>query len=496
MTLEIEIAVVWLTALSLFGVNIWVGIIGIMIALFVTQLALSKDYAQDIREHPREKILDDLRDRLKNPKGAAFYQDALKDMLDWADGFFGGPGPWSARAYDRMLLLAVAYPVLSALIGWAAFGDAGNLGAALGLAKSGDGLFRLAVMIWLAGSVLLFSLSFRLDGWKFWAMVILPPLVYKYGLSALQGLFPDEKAFAVAFPFAVAFAVAFAGAVAVSGAVAVAGAVAVSGAFTGVVAGAFAVSGAFSVAGAFGKYPRLVLTAVSIAPIAAVYILLINSPAVTTRPHAAGLMLGLVILPLVNAPFDFASTGLTRFLLRRNLDAKGVRRRITLSLADAAAALVLLIALAVAMIWAIEGFNAAAGHDVANIAGLIGDMRRHPFAGRHFWVYFALFSTLVPTMLHAVLAVWSFIGMPLPGRVRSFMLEQIGKAGRAEDETNALRLVRIALAARWWLAAVLTMTGAFVIGFIILGLMGAGGYFADFLLWMDALARAAFRLAS
>ena len=197
-------------------------------------------------------------------------------------------------------------------------------------------------------------------------------------------------------------------------------------------------------------------------------------------------------MPLVNAPFDWLSTGLTRWLLRHNVTAEGVRKRLALSTVDFLAALAILVALAVAMVVAIEGFNAAAGRTLADVAGLIEDIRQNPLAGRHFWVYFTLFSTLLPTLIHADLAVMSLIGMRLP--LRHLALWQLAKAARGEDEVNALRLVRAALTARWLMATVLMIISAGVLGYILGNLMGLGGLFADFLLWVDAAARGLFGL--
>ncbi len=205
-----------------------------------------------------------------------------------------------------------------------------------------------------------------------------------------------------------------------------------------------------------------------------------------------GLLIGLVLLPLLNAPFDWASTGLTRWLLRKNLDLRGAWR-LLVSAMDALAALGLLVGLAGVMVVALEAFNAAAGHPVVDVAGTIADIRAYPSEGRHFWVYFTLFSTLAPTMLHAALAVLGLITFVWPPQLRGRMKRWIGCIEKDEPEAGwAEAKLKFFLAAQVMLAIVLVMAGFFVLVFLVLHILGAGGAFADGLLWLDRRAQEIF----
>jgi hypothetical protein len=88
------------------------------------------------------------------------YSRWLKAFLDKVDRFFGDadmadrtlfprafglatPAPlWTAPAFDRCLFLAFIYPIASIFIMWAASGDVGPAGEALGLQSDLQGWLR------------------------------------------------------------------------------------------------------------------------------------------------------------------------------------------------------------------------------------------------------------------------------------------------------------------------------------------------------------------
>src|SRR5262249_58832436 len=157
-----------------------------------------------------------------------------------------------------------------------------------------------------------------------------------------------------------------AGAVAVAFAVAVAVAVAGAGAFAVAVAGA--VAGAVAVAVAIlsdiairnqrqGIFLALYLFAMIILCLGLVPLL---SPLETWR-LVGPLLLFLGLLTLINAPFDWASLGLTRALLRRGLELGGWWPYV-LALADALAAAVIIALLAITMVIGVQAFDHLAGH--------------------------------------------------------------------------------------------------------------------------------------
>jgi len=101
------------------------------------------------------------------------YVQKLGRFLARVDRFFDGwedtqprPSAWSAHAYDRCLLLAVAYPIVSALLAWAVVGEAGQLGAALGLAPTDTGPYRVALLLGLGCVTLCWIAVNRAAGWR------------------------------------------------------------------------------------------------------------------------------------------------------------------------------------------------------------------------------------------------------------------------------------------------------------------------------------------
>ena len=191
----------------------------------------------------------------------ATYETWLRRLLDWLDCFFEQvktpprrPRYLTARSFDRCLLLAVIYPLTSAILGWFIFGDAGSLGTALGLEAEptafvhwGWGVYALVIGIF----------AFNLVSRDRSLLAVIVVMAAFYGPSLLGAPAPTAVAFAFAFADMFAFTAAAAAAVAGAAAAAVAGAgavafagalaLAVAGAFAGVFAFAFA----FAVAGVF-----------------------------------------------------------------------------------------------------------------------------------------------------------------------------------------------------------------------------------------------------
>ena len=71
---------------------------------------------------------------------------------------------WSPAALNRCLLLAVVYPILSALIIWLLTGRAGDIGAILGLTDNHNILWRLSLFIWLIISSISFLKFLKSEG--------------------------------------------------------------------------------------------------------------------------------------------------------------------------------------------------------------------------------------------------------------------------------------------------------------------------------------------
>lgn len=277
--------------------------------------------------------------------------------------------------------------------------------------------------------------------------------VYRSQDEAHRKIFPVAFAGAFALTIAGAFAVAFPGHVAV--AVAIGGAVAGAfvGAVTGVFAGAFAgavggavviavaVSGDFAsafavaVSDAFAGSVADVVTdvaAVASAVAGALYVLLQaadcrfspNYPLPFWGFYSAyflSIAYGLLnilgdeyvmflftfwfILPLVNAPLDWLSLGVTRGLLNaiRTGHHSGYMALLWATL-DLLLALVFLVLITLTTVLVIELATHIAHPSVFDLKGLLDGIDNNPGNPDFHWIYFMLLSTLIPTLCHFGLA--------------------------------------------------------------------------------------------
>jgi hypothetical protein len=151
------------------------------------------------------------------------------------------------------------------------------------------------------------------------------------------------------------------------------------------------------------------------------------------------LVVFLAVLPLINVVFDWFSLGLTRFLLKRTVDCglswvNGVM--------DAAGAITILVALAITTTAALQGLNILAfmgGADTPfiNLTGILNTLRERPGDPAVGWVYFMLFSTLLPSVAHLFLAAASVLtASPFAGW-QAAQLQRLEKG--FDGHTRALR---------------------------------------------------------
>lgn len=250
---------------------------------------------------------------------------------------------WTAPAFDRCLLLALFYPVAAIFVIWTVSGEVGPAERALGL-KAADGPQRLVALTAVGFMILPFWRVLRSleSGWFLpWLMAAFASAVVLLvtralaiaslaligvmaglagaGAGALVVVFAGAlvAGFAGIFSGVIAappiFAFAFAGVVAAS----IAGVVAAAGVGVGVGLG---VAIARNMSGGMGE--KSLAAFVSIMFLAGLVAARYLSP--FPAWHVTGpLMLFLVLLTLVNAPFDWLSLGLTRFLLRRGIEQGG-----------------------------------------------------------------------------------------------------------------------------------------------------------------------------
>jgi hypothetical protein len=121
---------------------------------------------------------------------------------------------------------------------------------------------------------------------------------------------------------------------------------------------------------------------------------------------AGPLLLFLGLLTLLNAPFDWASLGLTRALLRRGLELGGWWSY-CLALADAGLAALIIAALALTIVVGVQAFDALANHGgrkpVLPLDALFNGIAAQPAASEYWWLHALLLSTMIPSLVNLVI---------------------------------------------------------------------------------------------
>jgi hypothetical protein len=134
------------------------------------------------------------------------------------------------------------------------------------------------------------------------------------------------------------------------------------------------------------------------------------------------LLLFLGLLTLLNAPFDWASLGLTRALLRRGLELGGWWPFL-LALADACLAAVIIALLALTMVIVVQAFDELAVHGggekaaVLPLDALFHGIAKNPGAPEFWWVYALLLSTIIPSLINLAISGMA-LTRGIPGVVR------------------------------------------------------------------------------
>jgi hypothetical protein len=130
------------------------------------------------------------------------------------------------------------------------------------------------------------------------------------------------------------------------------------------------------------------------------------------------LLLFLGLLTLINAPFDWASLGLTRALLRRGLELGGWWPFV-LGLADAVTAAGVTTVLTVVCVIGVQAFDAMAAHAggpgarILPLDRLFDGIEANPGAAEYWWVYALLLSTMIPSLVNMMIGGASLLrGVP------------------------------------------------------------------------------------
>jgi hypothetical protein len=130
----------------------------------------------------------------------------------------------------------------------------------------------------------------------------------------------------------------------------------------------------------------------------------------------SSLLLFLVLLTVLNAPFDWASLGLTRALLRRGLELGGWWP-FFLAVADAVLAAGIIVLLATIIVLGVQTFDHLAEHGgrspILPLDQLFDGIAGHPTAPEYWWLYALLLLTTIPSLIDLVIGGASLLrGVP------------------------------------------------------------------------------------
>ena len=375
------------------------------------------------------------RDLLRHDGAAERYRSVMRRGLDWLDSRLSaheapqGPAQraWSFGLLNATMALALAYPIVAITIQWL-WGSAIDFGGQEVIAVS-PSQARIFTAVWLGSSLFFYLFAGASKSRWRWPLFILAT-----GILLLGPIYADR--FAVPGNVAVASTVASVGAV--EGAVAVVVAFGVAsasadtftfkGAVVGTVAGAVAC--VVVVAEELSSRP-MAWRLLYCGALVALLIVAVKMPddfGAGQRNQAVFFMLTMGVLPLVNAVFDFASVGLTRYLLRLGLEQK---RAAWPAVLDGLGGIAIFFALGCTLIAFVTFVVPADGVPLVDLTQLFADMRRAP--GDYIWLMVTLFSTLIPTLLHLSVAVLT-LGLQYPAPLRNFvagLLERGEQSGQA-----------------------------------------------------------------
>jgi hypothetical protein len=408
------------------------------------------------------------------------YARKLEVFLNAIDHFFGDEGMadrtlfprafglrksaplWTAPAFDRCLLLALAYPIVAIVIIWAVSNHVGPAEAALRLSVTDDwrratvlvaiGLLAFAYWrvahtkglrssVWLVAAgviAVLSAVALANAGTVAFAAVSLCAVA-----SAPSGAIPVPGAPAVAFAVAFAAALTFAAAMVDAG----------NGVLVIFVTIAFscAVAVAFAFAFAQERTEEHGWQGTFLSAFVFVMVLLCFAGAMFLSHvyawRAVGpLFLFFGLLTLLNAPFDWLSLGLTRALMRRGLEREKWWPYLY-ALIDALLASAIIAFLAMAIVAGVQIFDDLAVYGggervLPPMAEFLDAIRADPGKPEYWWVYATLFSTMLPSLINLFIAGVS-LARGVPG-VSSWLMGKV-REGEAVPAYDRL-LVAIVLA--------------------------------------------------
>lgn len=356
---------------------------------------------------------------------------------------------WSHRLLTTSILLAVAYPIATVILQWLS-GAPITFGGETVL-EAGTPQARLYVVLWLGVSLLLYFLAERLrSGWRT-ALFIAATLIL-IGGQYFSDTFEVPRAFKVAVTVAstvaVAHAFAFAGvfAVAVASAVAVAYAFAGTAAVAGVFAGAVAVAAVVAVEKRdddYGLHPKRTIALIWLY-LAGLTFAVRFGTFDTDYGFAASafVILFLGVFPLFNTLADFASIGLTRFLLRQGINGMSWWKAVI----DLFGGAIIFLCLGCALITWVHLVKSGGEISLMDLSGLFEGLRTNP--SDYWWLAIMLGTTLLPTLLHAAIGIFTCL-ITYPEPLRAWIVNGLSSGGATAGWRASLTICALISLSLW-----------------------------------------------
>ena len=305
---------------------------------------------------------------------------------------------WTGWSFDVCALIGVVYPVGGLFLTWLATGDAGEIGGILRLQQGADGWQRLLAGVAVVWGIFATIKSMRADGWRSMLWLV-----------SLAGV--------------------------------------VAGVGVGVVAGFGAGAGVAWLAQRASSRARLGSFWLMLWPVAIVVCYLglwlqarLQGPDTASMPL---IVIGLV--PLVNMPFDWASVGFTRALLRRGCE-RDAMAPLRLGSIDFAIGLILLLLLAATLIVALHLVDVVMapyrqGTDLIDVPKRLLALYARPGDPGNWWIYLTLFSTLIPSVLNLLVGMVS-VATWFPRRQRLAIRRKIRLLSQSGRDTTRHAILR------------------------------------------------------
>jgi hypothetical protein len=416
------------------------------------------------------------------------YKYMLNAALDWLSEVIGdddqwraqpikqslpsrafGWNPWTARSYSLCLLFAIFYP-LAALIGfWLVLGGDGALGGWV-LLHEAEWPARLMAIIFLAtfGLAHWLNIADRFWGYKsWWTTFFVVALIIAAVATLIAGGSLDAIGLAVILIFVARAARIGGGIGAVGFSVGFAIIAEADSVHTGLLGTSFAIFW-ISIGFLWGHAARLLgflgrFEAISwVVLTGSVFFAIRFIPGLgdMRNPVDTSVLLFFALLPLLNAPLDWLSLGVSRGLLGAIASGlHGGLRAVAWAVADLVLSLVFFVLVSGVTVAGTALANRMAvlggGEPIVDLGTLLLGIRLAPGSPEYWWIYAMLLTTVVPTLIHLIIA--GIAGMLWLGHVPFFETWRHRLAKQVVNDTDARVWATIYLTAVLVLGAGLPM---------------------------------------